>query len=171
MALIATPGGALSNSFATVAQALLAQIGRPGAAAWAAAEPDVQEASLIQATLLLSLKVLWLDVMVDPLVQALPFPMVGQVDQYGRLLAVDVIPPLIVTATAWYALALFLEHSQTTGASQGIASLRVDGDVTITYREGSGVSVVDRLPSDLWALLRFYGRVPMVGRSLPVYRG
>lgn len=171
MTLIATPGAVDANSFCTVTEALRAQIGRRGASAWASADPEVQEASLIQATQLLSLRVAWLALQVDPLVQALPLPMVGQVDQFGRDLALDIIPPLVVQATALYALALYTEQQDTSGASQGITQLRVEGDVTVTYAQTPVVSVFLRVPWEIWDLLRPYGTVPSRGRSMPVVRG
>ena len=86
MTLIATPGASDANSFVTVAQALQWQIGRLNAQAWADADPEIQEASLIQATTLLSLRVCWKAAPVEPDTQALPLPMVGQADQFGRAL-------------------------------------------------------------------------------------
>lgn len=174
MTLIATPGAADANSFCLISEALQVHLGRPGAAAFAAAERPVQEALLIQATLEISLKVLWLGAMVDPDVQALPLPMVGQVDQpSGRALAEDIIPPLVVRATALYALVLFKagQVEDQAALASGIKQFQVEGAVSITFADPLTLGPMVPIPWDIWNLLRYYGSVPSTGRHMPVVRG
>lgn len=178
MPLIVTPGSATANSFVSIADATAFLVGRPDAAVFTDATTRLKEAWLIQATNLLARRVGWLEEranpleLVLPLVQALPLPMVGQVDAYGELLGDDVIPPLVEEATALLALALAQEARDGAPASSDIARLDVYQQVSITYRSGT-TSVRPRqiIPWEVWDLLRLYGRIPLQGRHMPVVRG
>lgn len=173
MTLIATPGAADANSFCRVSEALPLHLGRPGAAAFAAADLDIQEALLIQATLEISLKVTWLDAMVDPDVQALPLPMVGQVDAWKRALPEDIIPPLVVKATALYALTLFKagQVEDQAALAAGIKQFQVEGAVSITFADPLTIVPSVAIPWEIWNLLRYYATVPTIGRHMAVVRG
>jgi len=168
--LDATPGGPSSNSFVTVARAIDLQTGRTGAATFAALPQADQEALLMRATQDISLTVHWYGAPVDPL-QALPLPMLGQVDGMGRLLPTDIIPPLVEQATALYALVLMSSGGDVTISSAAIEHLR-KGDTEVWYH-GSVQTAIGggTLPLEIWTYLRPYGQVPQRGRQAPVFRG
>lgn len=171
MTLIATPGAANANTFCTLAEAFALQAGRPGASSWALLDEDAQETLLRTATQRLSLQVGWYGAMVAPDTQALPLPMVGQVDQYGRALAEDIIPPLVVQATALYALALASDASWQPTTTPGVKQLDVVGDVRVTFAEPAPAVAQGRIPFEVWGLVRFYGTVPALGRHMDAVRG
>lgn len=185
MTLIATPGAVDANSFVTLAYALDVLELRPGGAAFTDA-PDTpqgqrrrqQEGWLIQATDLITRRVVWLDVpanpldLVEPEVQALPLPMAGQVDAMGRLLAEDIVPPMVQQATALLALALAQEHTRSVATADMVGLQRVKmGDIEVQLSSTQPVSVLVTLPAEVWELLAPYGQVPVRGMQMPVYRG
>lgn len=177
MTFVATPGSDTANSFLTVSQAIAFLVGRPGAEAFVSElQLHLQEAWLIQATGILVRRVGWFDLpanplaLVEPLVQALPLPMVGQVDAFGRLLATTLIPPLAQEATALYALALAQEGATSLAGLAALQHLKI-GNVEVRVRETTTVSPRQRIPAEVWDLLRLYGRIPFAGRHMAVVRG
>jgi hypothetical protein len=165
MALVTTPGAANANSFVSVAAALTYQVGHPGAADFAALSTADKEALLIWATQDISLGFTWDGTMVSA-TQALPFPMQGQTDAYGRVLATNIIPPLVEQATALYALTLMqfvTETESMTSAGQTIQRLR-KGTTEVWYSSGgSSTTATTTEPvfsPNVVRLLQYYGRKP-----------
>jgi hypothetical protein len=176
MALDATPGGANSNSYTTLADATLYLQQRPYHEAWDAALVSGDAApALMWATSLLDSLVHWYGTPTT-LTQALAWPQTGQVDRYGRPLDPLLIPVAVEQATAVYALALLGDTtlSQPNGGSQqaGIKSTRIGG-TTITYQDTTNAvaatSPVTSVPSEVRALLKGYG--VMAGMiAIPILR-
>jgi hypothetical protein len=133
-------------------------------AAWYG-EQDLQlrTAALIWATRLLDEQVNWFG---HPLTrtQALAWPMTGQVDQYGRIVSQETIPIVIQRATAFYALALLRDQSESVQAldgQQNIRSLSL-GDTTIAFQQAprpSSWRAAQMIPPDIRHMLRWYGTI------------
>jgi hypothetical protein len=175
MALDATPGGANSNSYTTVADATLYLQQRPYHEAWDAALVSGDAApALMWATSLLDSLVHWYGTPTT-LTQVLAWPQMGQVDRYGRPLDPLLIPVAVEQATAVYALELLGDTTlsqPTSSQTAGIKSTKIGG-TTITYQDNPtsvvGTSPVTSVPSEVRALLKGYG--VMAGMiNIPILR-
>lgn len=176
--LDAVPGSPTANSYTTVTQATAFLTMRLQTAAWDDASVEDQSAALMWATRLLDEQIVWAGLPTYP-DQALALPQVGLTDQWGRLVASDVIPGPVQQATALYALGL-LEATAVvaaTGAGTGglVLKSKKIGDTTITYQDVPATSARTpaaspyTIPSEVRALLRPYGRVAG-GINIPVLR-
>lgn len=175
--LDATPGGPLSNAYTTVSQATAFLTMRLDTDAWTEAAVPDQEAALMWATRLIDEQVQWYGIPTYP-DQALALPQAGLVDQWGRVIASDVIPLAVQQATALYALGLLEATAATAGVAAGTADLVIKsktiGDTRIEYQSIAAPSARApvspyAIPSEVRALLRPYGAVPGMG-SVPVVR-
>lgn len=159
MPLIATPGAVDANSFVTRAEASLLLKFELQSAAWTEAEPETQDATLITATRKIVESVDWYGVPVTT-TQALPWPMAGQGDRYGRVIASTVIPDDIKRATALWALAL-VQHQAYVQETSGLAAMQqihVE-DITITMRTPQPIAPEGHVPAFVRPLLALYGDV------------
>jgi hypothetical protein len=140
MLLIATPGSATANSYATVAEALalLSESLAPDLAT-----PEFQSRlsdALIWATRLLEEQVCWYGAPVTT-TQSLSWPQAG-VDRVGRAFSLTTIPEFLQRATAEYALALIRDSlrrdavatSTLTAGLAGVKAVAID-DVRITIAD------------------------------------
>jgi hypothetical protein len=169
MHLDATPASPTANSYATVEVASDLLAGRRHAEPWfqvSLSEPFLpppggrQAQCLIWATQLLDEQVNWFG---TPLTrtQALAWPQTGQVDQYGRWVDQHTIPLAVQRATAFYALALLRDETDSpvpqpaTAAAPPSAS---GSGVRISYRnERLALPAALVIPPEIRHMLRFYG--------------
>jgi Putative DnaT-like ssDNA binding protein len=162
--LDATPGGVTANSYCTVAEASDILYARLGEEAWfAEGWPTVRRAAaLMWATQLLDSLMIWRGTPTTT-TQALAWPQTGQVDSLGRAIDPQVVPPVIKTATAYYALALMQESMQGGGITPAPASpirRRKIGALEIEYQQSTTVTraASSVLPAEVQALLQPFGR-------------
>jgi hypothetical protein len=183
MELVATPGGTTSNSYVTLADATTMLLMRLHTEPWFSpttpvaqsatlgpfqvepsytpSQTDLRSAALIWATQLLDEQVQWFGQPLT-LTQALAWPMTGQTDVSGRALPSTTVPTVIQRATAYYALALLRDRSEsveTLAGQQLVHSLKL-GATTVVYQSPSSVpaSAPTRgLPAEIRQMLRSYG--------------
>lgn len=103
--VVATPGSASANSYATIAEADTYHEAHPHAAAWDDADDDQKGRALVTATRLLDELFVWKGSVVDD-VQALLWPRSGVYEWSGYAVAEDAIPARLRNATAEYARVL-----------------------------------------------------------------
>jgi hypothetical protein len=184
MALVldATVGGPDANSYVSVARASTLLEAELRTEPWfgpleeaplakALREAD-QPAALCTATRLINEQVYWYGTPTTT-TQALPVPMQGLIDRYGRLVASDSIPLALEQATALYALTLLREHQ---AAAQGGTTAQIKSkkmsDTTIVYQDSPttpGTSALVRMPAEVRRLVTPYGTVAG-GVMMPLYR-
>jgi hypothetical protein len=162
MLLDATPGGVSANSYCTVAEASDILYARLGTEAWFAEgwPPDRRGAVLMWATQLLDSLMIWRGTPTTT-TQALAWPQTGQVDSLGRAIDPQVVPPVIKTATAHYALALMQEAMQGGGITpRAPLRRRKIGAMEIEYQPPTTVTraASSVLPAEVQALLQPFGR-------------
>jgi hypothetical protein len=187
MALDATPGGVLSNSYVSVAQATIFLGERLAVEAWYTPHLEApvtlqqrREAALMQATRLLDEQVGWYG-MPATTTQALAWPQVGQEDAWGRPVDAVSVPVNVQRATTYYALTLLEAEELLFATTQAVATgegriktLKM-GETTITYQDegqaatSTAAAVRARIPTEVWLLLKPYGMVPGFG-MIPVLR-
>lgn len=160
--LTTTPGDALADSYATLAEADAWHEAR-GNAAWADLTEAVREQALRRATT-------WVDATYGsrfigvpgyPRVQALAWPRTGATDAGGYAVAADSIPVEIVRATAEAALREALSPGSLSPdyvASAAVVREKV-GPLEVEYRGSSGASAVQPVLTVVDGLL-----APLLGR-------
>ena len=174
--LDATPGAPTANSYSTVNAATAFLTMRLDTAPWTEASVEDQSAALQWATRLIDEQMRWYAVPTYP-DQALALPQTGLTDQWGRVVASDVIPLPVQQATALYALGLLETTAPDAPQTSGELVLKSKkiGDVTLTYQDLPSSSTTRTpaspyaLPSEVRALLRPYGMVSGMG-SVPLLR-
>lgn len=125
--VVATAGGAASNSYITLAEGNSYHEARLHNSDWTGASDATKNASIVWATRTLDSNYLytgWASGSRDE--QALAWPRVGVVDEDGRLLDSDTVPPRVKNATA--ELAMFLiaaDRSALKGAPEGAGIKKV----------------------------------------------
>jgi len=152
MALIATPGAANANSYATVAEFKAYWGSRPNnTVPLAQTDPQI-EALLIHGTRVLSAAFPWTGRVVSA-VQALAWPRTGMLTRNGFAIAPTVIPQDLTDALC--ELAGQLASSNRTADSDieklGLTSLKA-GPVALTFKE-TQLSATDRIIPDAVRLL------------------
>jgi hypothetical protein len=148
MELDATVGGPAANSYVSVEEATDLLEGRLNTEPWFVWDPESdyftleqrRESALMWATQLIDEQVQWYGTP-STQTQALAWPMTGMVDKWGRPVPTSIVPEDLKRATAYYALALMRDTSESpNGASSaseaGIKSKKI-GDLTITYQDVS----------------------------------
>ncbi len=168
MALDVTPAGLMANSYVTVVAATGFLEQRLHTEPWYAAPSQTlftltatREAALIWATRLLDQQVNWFG---QPLTrtQPLAWPMTGQIDQYGRWVDQHTIPDVIQRATAFYALALLRDVSETPSrvTLAGVRRRHI-GETDMEYWPTRNLPAAPavKIPTDVRQMLRWYGRV------------
>lgn len=161
LVLVATPGGATSNTFCTRAEATTILEARLHAEAWTDADPADQDKALAQATNLLCRLWEWRG-WTTYSTQALLWPRTGMVDVDGwSTIEIDEIPVRLKEATAEFAMALLAASTDRTLDSdveaQGITSLTA-GPVSLAFKDSVQAKVapdvvVDMIPT-WWGRLR-----------------
>jgi len=134
--IVATVGGASSNSFLTEARAETLIDELRGGGAWEASGDDDEKArSLITATLILD-ALPWLGVATGGAAQALAFPRTGLTDPGGFAVDAATIPRRIEYATAALALRLLPSNLalESAAALQGLKRLKAD-TVELEWRD------------------------------------
>ncbi len=136
MPIIATPGAADANSYATVLEATAYNDSRLYASAWADAEPDDQIKALQQATRMIDSKYVWNGIATFE-TQALGFPRTGLLTRNGYPLNPNTIPQDLINATSEFARQLLATDKSADNdiAVQGITSIKA-GSVALTFKEG-----------------------------------
>jgi len=179
MALIATAGAANANSYVTVAEATAFLHERLDTAAWYAGVStsdltltEQREAALISATRLLDEQVQWYGRPATD-TQALVWPQTGQVDDRGRTVDSTTIPTAVQRATAFYALALLQDVTETasTSTDTNVRRKRV-GDTEIEYWQQTSTTSTTpatTMPAEVRQMLRPYGRISG-GVNVPLVR-
>lgn len=131
MPLITTPGSALADSYASLAEAAACIAMNPYASGWATVATADQENFLRMATSLLDgMPAAWTGNPTTPAVQALRWPRIGMRNRNEYPIATNVIPQELKCATAEYAR-LLAENDLTTtpGSSEalGVSSVSAGG--------------------------------------------
>jgi len=155
MTLIATPGGATSNSFCSVADAFTLLGTELDTEDWTEASTIDQERALITATRLIVEQATWQS---DPTTdtQALPWPQEDATDRYGRAIADTVVPTDVKRATALYALALLAQMPEGDLALLAQLDQLWVGDMRVNFRAQLPVSLTTAMPAAVQALLAPY---------------
>jgi len=150
--LIATPGAADANSFATVEQSDTYHATRLYAAAWTSAKVGQKEAALITATRILNGLEWDGDIASDE--QALRFPRTGLTDPDGRPIDDETIPTFLVEATCEFGRLLLESDRLADPDSAGIHKVKA-GPVEVEFDR------LDRpalLPLSVFSLIQLYCR-------------
>lgn len=138
MALVATPGAANANSYATVAELDTYAATRPGAPAWfATAATADKEAALIMATRMLDGRLNWTGAPTTPATQALGWPRTGMLNRNSYAIDSAVLPLGLVEATCEQALQMGGTGNglaDNDPINQGITSVKA-GSVAVTFKE------------------------------------
>lgn len=137
MSIVATPGAANANSYATIAEATTYHGGRLNADAWTDADDATRESALIMAaTFLDAMPQAWTGQAADPAVQALSWPRVGMKNRHGYAIDSTVIPQTLKNAQAEFARQLIEADrlADNDVANQGITSLKA-GPVSLSFKE------------------------------------
>ncbi len=108
MAIIVTPGGTDSNSYATLAEANTFHTERLHNAAWTSASDATKEAAMIWATLLIDSNILWHGIRATE-EQALDWPRYGMYDKDGYSVDSDIVPKQVKDAESELAFLLIVE--------------------------------------------------------------
>lgn len=158
LALIATPGDAAANTYATIAEADAYHESHVYADTWNSQSLPKREQALVWATRLLDQCFTWNGVIAASS-QALRWPRSGAYTADGVRLANTAIPRDIVRATA--ELARWLLSSDRTaaaGAAAGnITQIKV-GDIGLSYGEGGASTDTDTVPLAVRQLVGALGR-------------
>jgi hypothetical protein len=136
LTLVATPGSATANSYATVEEADTYHEGRLFSS-WADADPDVKISALVMAARLLDATPgAWTGAPTDA-VQALGWPRIGMLSRNGFALLETEIPVDLKNAQAEYADQLIASNITATNdaVAQGISRVKA-GPVEVTFKEG-----------------------------------
>lgn len=153
LVLVAGPGLANSNSYATVAEADAYHESRLHVDTWTGATTPTKDAALVWATRLLDSTIVWNGWPKDPDFQRLQWPRTGLLKRGGfEELADDVIPEDLVFATSELAR-LLIEEDRTEDnqvEAQGITSLTVPGPVSLAFKDGVRLKI---LPDSVTNLL------------------
>jgi hypothetical protein len=153
--IIATPGAADANSYATRAEATTYHEGHISGAAWAAAAEDLQNRALVTATRLLDAHVDWSGCVASS-TQRLQWPRSGMLYRSGYAVPSDVIPDDLKAATAEFARQLLGgdRSADSDIETQGIERLKA-GPVELAFRAGTTAKVI---PDAVWYLVELWGR-------------
>lgn len=157
--VVATPGDASANSYATLAEAEAYHTGHPYAETWAAADVLQAARALITATRLMDAQVRWYGAIATS-TQALGWPRLQAYDRHDRSIASTVIPQAIKDACCEYARQL-LDRDRTADLASdvdGLKRVRVEGAVDVEFREGSSGGA-KAMPDAVWLLLTGFGDV------------
>lgn len=161
LALIATPGAATANSYATLSEADIYHQVHLYNSAWLTADDWQREAALIWATRLLDEQVDWMGNLTTN-EQALRWPRSGVLDRDGcKYLDQSTIPLFLKTATAELARHL-LGSDRTQERSFGIQSVVAD-TVEVTFDKHDVKPV---LPPSVVAIVAPYGTVGGAGSGM-----
>lgn len=163
-ALDATVGGPLANSYITIAQANNYMEERLYTEAWYAPAAN-REAALITATRLIEEQMLWLGERATT-TQALDWPRSGLTYANGVPIDPLSIPVQVQRATAYYALALLQDTSQTTTTvAAGTVKRQQIGDTSVEFfdpgaaRQQVTTSPWTTMPAEMRQMLRPFGSV------------
>lgn len=157
MALDATPGGASSNSYATVAEADAYHVNHLYATAWTGATTSNKEAALIWATRLLDEQVDWQG-SASNLTQALRWPRYGVYNYDVVFFDHTTIPTWLKNATAELARWL-LSEDRTAERIIGLRSVKAD----VVAVDFDKYDLKPILPPPVRSLIERYGQVRGVG--------
>lgn len=149
-----TPGGASSNSYASVEQANAYNSGHVSGAAWDDATTDQKNRALVTATRLLDEHVEWKgEVATDE--QRLLWPRSGMYSEGGVEIAADELPAKLVEATAELARQLLASDRTADDdvATKGVTRLRA-GSVDMSF---SGLKTPNVIPDAVYFMVRTWG--------------
>lgn len=152
MALIATPGAANANSYATLAEAAAYHAQTLNASAWTDATDATREIALQWATRILDEQVEWFGEIVSA-DQSLRWPRFDVFSRDGIALDSDSIPTFLKNATAELAKQLIASDRTAEPSSLGIAELQVDV-VKIVFDKSESKAV---LSPSVYNMIKAYG--------------
>lgn len=170
MALDATPGGPASNAYVDVAGATALLDERLNTQPWYAPPQDVtlqaqREAALITATRLLDEQFIWRGTPTMS-TQALGWPRTAVQDPQRRPVDPARVPDVVQRATAYYALALLRDTSESpTAVAAGTIKRQVLGETSIEYFQPGSTTTTRLLPpattvpTEIRQMLQGYGLV------------
>lgn len=174
MALVTTPNGATSNSYASLAEfegyAAYAMINRESITTWFNAASDAdKEGVLIVACRALNINLIWTG-QASTEAQALSWGRIGMYSRNGFALALDAIPIDLKSAQCEYALQIGSGDlfSDNEAAAKGVSSVKA-GSVSVSFQsvDTSNVTAVDIIIKRLSPELG-WTRIPQAVRDLLV---
>lgn len=135
MLLVATPGAADANTYATLAEADSYHAGHVHASAWAVPSGERAQALVMAARLLDAMPGAWTGV-ASSATQALGWPRQGMVNRNAFPIASGEIPVELKNAQAEFARQLLVQDTTESNVvvAQGITSLKA-GPVALTFKE------------------------------------
>lgn len=147
--IIATPGAADANSYATLAEAITYFDSHLYGTAWAAASQANREKALIMATRLLDAWFVWTGG-ASTSTQALGWPRTGMESRNGYAIGDTIIPQELKNAQAEFANGLIAANLSETNdvAAQGITEIKA-GPVAVKFKEAIARRVVPEVVSEL----------------------
>jgi len=147
--LDATIGGATTNSYVTLAEAITYFSNRAHASEWEAEENQANV--LITASSVLDWYVTWKGVQATE-TQAMGWPRSGVYNKVGTLYAEDVIPQEIKTAVFEYALASLSSDRTADGDLAGLSELKA-GSLSLKTDDGIYNTLPGTIPDKVWKIL------------------
>jgi hypothetical protein len=135
MLLVATPGAADANTYATLAEADSYHEGHVKSSAWAVPSGEKAQALVMAARILDAMPGAWTGVASSE-TQALGWPRVGMVNRNGFAIASGAVPSELKSAQAEFARQLLAEDTTESSVvvAQGITSIKA-GPVALTFKQ------------------------------------
>lgn len=161
LVLVATPGGATSNTYCTVAEADTYHEAHYYASTWNAATTANKNIVLVMATRLLDQLVMW-DGNKETTSQALRWPRTSIYDLDGHYISSGTIPQFLKDATAEFARILLASDRTADAETAGFKRIVID-DIELE------VDKFDRpqtIPKSVWIIIKTYGSIIGKDRSL-----
>jgi hypothetical protein len=166
--IVTTVGGALANSYVSIADADTYHETHLYADDWTNADSDTKCRALQMATRILDQQIAWVGVPAGS-TQALLWPRVGAMGPNGYLIASDVIPTLVEQATAELARQLITADRTADNevAHKGLSSITA-GSISMTF-SGGGTS--SPLSDSVRAMVAPLGTFSGSGGAVTMRRG
>lgn len=133
--LVATPGDASANTYATLAEAAIYMSSRLNTTVWDASTTDQKNAALLQAARLLDSVMCWTGSPTDEDTQALTWPRTGMYNRNGGAIASNVIPQQLKDAQSELARQLQITDLMATSdiSALGISEVKA-GPVGVKFK-------------------------------------
>ena len=161
MAIIVTPGGSTSNSYATLVEADAYHDTRLHNTAWTSASDATKEAALIWATRTLDKNMCWNGQIASD-TQALDWPRYGMVYKSGYFVDSDIVPQEVKDAESELAF-LLIEDDRTTAADPncGVQEAKA-GPLSVKFDKNDRES---SLSSSVMVLIQEFGDMYGAGKE------
>jgi hypothetical protein len=153
--LVATPGAANANAYATLAQADAYHEAHAHGDTWRETYVERKQRALLTATRLLDQHIVWGGTAAST-TQRLAWPRTGLLDANGNVLSSTAIPERIAEACAELARQLLAADRTADNDAQGLTSLTV-GSISMTW--ATPAQLVKVLPDAVWYLVALWGTV------------